>query len=52
MQLLLKGDVAAELFGIIGGHIYYYFEDVLPQLPCCKGWRLFRTPRFLYHLPR
>ncbi len=44
MQLLMKGDVAAELFGIIGGHIYYYFQDVLPQLPHFKGFKIFKTP--------
>jgi len=47
-QLLLRNDLASELFGIIAGHMFYFFDDVLPQLAPFRGFRLFRTPKFVY----
>eukprot|EP01138_Halocafeteria_seosinensis_P012201 gb/GECG01012469.1/.p1 GENE.gb/GECG01012469.1/~~gb/GECG01012469.1/.p1 ORF type:complete len:116 (+),score=6.09 gb/GECG01012469.1/:1-348(+) len=42
--ILLGNDPTPDLMGIIIGHIYYFFQEVLPQT---KGLRLLYTPEFL-----
>ncbi|CAF2525728.1 unnamed protein product [Rotaria sp. Silwood2] len=40
--------VIVDLMGIIAGHIYYFLEDIFPRKQ--GGFRVLRTPRFLYWL--
>jgi len=46
--LLFKVDVRENVTGIIAGHIYYFFEDVLPRAPNFKSIKIFSTPYWLY----
>lgn len=42
--LLLGQSPLMDILGIVVGHIYYYFEDVYPQL---TGRRLLVTPSIM-----
>ena len=44
----LGGDPTDDLIGIIVGHIYYYLEDVFPNLE--GGFKMLGTPEFLKRL--
>jgi Derlin-2/3 len=41
LTLLLGGSLLNDIYGIIAGHIYYFFADLAPDL---YGWNLVRTP--------
>ncbi|ELR25279.1 Der1like domain family, member 1, putative [Acanthamoeba castellanii str. Neff] len=45
MSLLMGGSPLAELCGIVAGHFYFFFEDIIPRT---KGYRLLQTPAFMY----
>jgi len=47
ISLLMGNYLQDQVIGIIAGHIYYFFEDVYPHMPCSGGFRLFRTPTLL-----
>ena len=38
-SMMLGGSAVVDLLGIAIGHIYYYLEDVAPQLPSMRGRR-------------
>lgn len=42
--ILMGNDPTPDLMGIIVGHGYYFFQQVLPDT---KGYRLLHTPQFL-----
>lgn len=44
VSLLMGAPIQDHVYGIVVGHIYYFFEDVYPLMPSSKGFRLFRTP--------
>lgn len=44
-SLLMGGSPLAELCGIVAGHFYFFFEDIIPRT---KGYRLLQTPAFMY----
>lgn len=44
-SLLLKNNPIIDLLGIAAGHIYYFLEDVYPQLE--NGRRVLKTPRII-----
>jgi len=40
MMTLLSGyDVTLDLLGMIAGHVYYFFEDVVPRVPDTRNKR-------------
>lgn len=41
----MGGSPLAELCGIVAGHFYFFFEDIIPRT---KGYRLLQTPAFMY----
>ncbi|CAG9313293.1 unnamed protein product [Blepharisma stoltei] len=43
---LMFGFSKSKIIGMILGHLYYYFEDVLPVLPTSQGVRLLK-PNFI-----
>ncbi|CAD7943489.1 unnamed protein product [Amoebophrya sp. A25] len=45
VSLLMGAPVQDHIYGIIVGHMYYFFEDVYPLMPTSKGFRLFATPK-------
>mmetsp|Transcript_38861 Transcript_38861/g.84197 ORF Transcript_38861/g.84197 Transcript_38861/m.84197 type:complete len:118 (-) Transcript_38861:75-428(-) len=50
-SMLLGGSPVVDLLGMLVGHVYYYFEDVAPNLPgTFYGCRLLRTPEFVRYL--
>ncbi|XP_039291994.1 derlin-2 [Nilaparvata lugens] len=44
-SVLLGNPVWVDLMGMAVGHLYYYVEDVLPQI--LGGFRLLNTPQFM-----
>lgn len=44
-SLLLDNSVMIDLMGIAVGHIYFYLEDVFPNIN--GGFRVLKTPRLL-----
>ena len=47
-MILLSGyDVTLDLLGMIAGHVYYYFEDVVPRVPKMRGKRFLSAPSWL-----
>jgi Derlin-2/3 len=48
--LVSNGNLFYYLCGIGIGHVYYFFDDVVPNLPFCKGFRLFRAPPMINNL--
>jgi hypothetical protein len=40
----MGGSPLAELCGIVAGHFYFFFEDIIPRT---KGYRLLQTPSFM-----
>lgn len=49
---LLFGIDRTRIIGMLIGHIYYYFEDVLPLLPTSKGFKLLSPPGFIRAIAR
>eukprot|EP01071_Lankesteria_metandrocarpae_P002529 Lankesteria_metandrocarpae@DN238_c0_g1_i1.p1 len=47
LSFLVGWHMSDHLMGILVGHIYYFFEDIYPLMPTSKGFRLFKTPKFL-----
>ena len=48
-SMLLGSSATVDLLGIAVGHIYYFMEDVYPQIAEIRGWtvrRPLRAPRF------
>jgi len=43
-QLLIGGNIWADLLGLAAGHIYYFIKEVVPQT---YGYTLIKTPSFL-----
>eukprot|EP00826_Nyctotherus_ovalis_P058540 TRINITY_DN8053_c0_g1_i11.p1 TRINITY_DN8053_c0_g1~~TRINITY_DN8053_c0_g1_i11.p1 ORF type:complete len:108 (-),score=5.33 TRINITY_DN8053_c0_g1_i11:249-572(-) len=50
LQIVFKGEVLHAIFGIIAGHFYYFFADVLPKAPNFASVKLLTTPHWLYAL--
>lgn len=50
-QIALRGEVLQAVFGIIAGHLYYFFADVLSRAPNFASAKLLATPHWLYILP-
>jgi Derlin-2/3 len=51
LMIVLSGyDPTLDLIGSVAGHVYYFFDEVIPRLPETKGLRLMRAPRFLVRL--
>jgi len=47
--VLMGGNPIPELLGIVSGHVYYYLEDIYPQIvPGARRW--LKTPQFLYDI--
>ncbi|CAG0879276.1 unnamed protein product [Cyprideis torosa] len=44
-SLLLGNAIMVDALGIAVGHVYYYLEDVFPNMP--NGVRILRTPQIL-----
>ena len=49
LSVLAGSDITADLAGIFTGHMYYYLEDVFPNLVPSRV-RLLKTPRWLRKL--
>lgn len=52
-SLLLGNPVETDLLGIIAGHVYYFLDQVYPQVAEVRGWRWKRilyTPSVLEYL--
>ncbi|KAF4661487.1 hypothetical protein FOL47_006652 [Perkinsus chesapeaki] len=47
ISLIMGGQLADHLQGILAGHIYYFFTDVYPKMPTSNGLQLLRTPKLL-----
>lgn len=45
-SVLLGNTVIVDFLGMGVGHLYFYLEDVFPNLQ--GGFRILRTPNFLY----
>ena len=39
-----------KAIGMIFGHIYYYFEDIYPQLPNSRNYKLLNTPMIFFKI--
>lgn len=44
VSVLLGTDLMTDLMGISVGHVYYFLEDVAPNL---SGYRVLKTPKFM-----
>lgn len=44
-SVILGNTIWVDLMGMAVGHIYYFFEDVFPNV---SGYKLIKTPRFLW----
>jgi len=47
LSVLVGGSVEKMLFGILIGHVFWFFLDVYPNMPTSKGLRIFKTPAIL-----
>ena len=51
LMIVLSGfDPTLDILGSIAGHIYYFFDDVIPRLPETRGLKPLKAPAFLQHL--
>lgn len=51
-SILLGSPVETDFLGIIVGHIYYFFDQVYPQVASIRGWYLKKiivTPSILHY---
>ena len=39
-----------DLIGVVAGHLYYFFEDVVPKIPDTQDFKLFTPPKALVRL--
>ena len=49
-SFIVGNSMKTDAVGIFAGHIYYYFEDVWPEIARIRNWRMkrpFKTPRFM-----
>ena len=50
MIILAGFDPTLDILGSLAGHVYYFFDEVVPHLPETRGLKLLRAPRFFAHL--
>jgi len=51
MMILLSGyDVTLDLLGMIAGHVYFFFEEVVPRVPETRSMRILKAPSWLTRL--
>jgi Derlin-2/3 len=49
-SLFLGSPIEADLLGIIAGHVYYFFDEIYPQVAQVRRWRIkkvLHTPQIL-----
>ena len=52
-MILLSGyDVTLDFLGMIAGHVYYFFADVVPRVPETRGKKVLSAPNWLNNLCR
>jgi len=53
-SVMLGNSATTDIIGIAVGHIYFFFEDILPQIAEIRGWqssgRVLKTPSVLHYL--
>ena len=47
LHLILGSSIIPDIIGILAGHVYIFLEHDLPRM---KGYRVLKTPGFLYQL--
>ena len=51
LMIILSGfDPTLDVLGSLAGHIYYFFDDVVPRLPETRGLKPLKSPAFFSHL--
>lgn len=46
ISLLLGDDFKNDAYGLIVGHLYFYFKEIIPRISDIKGLQLLQTPNF------
>ena len=47
MTLLSGYDVTLDVLGMLAGHTYFFFEEVVPRVPQTRAIRLLKAPSWL-----
>ena len=50
LMLLFGSSLKYDIIGIIAGHLYYYLEDVVPNLPETEDVKVLKPPTFLVQI--
>lgn len=44
--ILFDSDISSDVMGLISGHIYFFFKDILPRIKGLNRVHIFKTPRW------
>ncbi|ETW15721.1 hypothetical protein PFFVO_05335 [Plasmodium falciparum Vietnam Oak-Knoll (FVO)] len=47
LSLIVDYNSNDNFFGILVGHIYFFFTSIFPHMPIAKNTNIFKTPRVL-----
>ncbi|MCQ2818361.1 MAG: derlin [archaeon] len=47
LSFLMDSGFKNDFFGMIAGHIYFYFKDIFPRIKALNGFQIFKTPKIL-----
>ncbi len=50
LMLLFGSSLKYDIIGIIAGHLYYYLEDVVPNLPETEGIKVLTPPKLIVQI--
>lgn len=49
-NILLKGNLCYDVFGILIGHVYYFLYFIVPKLPMTRDINILAAPEFFQKL--
>ncbi len=49
-MVLFGSSLKYDISGIIAGHLYYYLEDVVPNLPETEGVKVLTPPKMVVQI--
>jgi hypothetical protein len=46
-SIILNSDFKEDLIGLLIGHLFYFFKDILPRIKRAKKKQFLKTPNFI-----
>jgi Derlin-2/3 len=50
ISFLLESDFKNDLYGLLIGHLYFFFKEILPRIKSANNIKILETPKFFIRL--